>query len=268
MPVRLFVFALLLLGSATAQEDTRLVLATTTSTDNSGLLEFLLPPFEAASGFEVQVVAVGTGAALKLGAGGDADVLLVHAPEAERELVEAGGAVNRRLVMYNDFVLVGPEDDPTGITETASATEALQRIRETGEVFVSRGDDSGTHKKELELWGGVAPEWEGYLEVGQGMEATLLIADERRGYTLTDRGTFLAAGEGLELNVLYEGDEALFNPYHVMAVSPQEHPEVDYAGAMALIAFVTSPEGQALIERFSIDDQALFFPAARTVPFD
>ncbi|MBS3967529.1 MAG: substrate-binding domain-containing protein [Truepera sp.] len=261
----LLVMALLLLSSGLAQT-TRLILATTTSTYQSGLLDVLLPPFEAHFGFDVDVIAVGTGAALELGRGGDADVLLAHAPAAEMALVEAGYAVERTYLMYNDFVLVGPVADPAGIAGAASAAEALARIAQVGATFISRGDNSGTHIKELELWtaAGITPGWGRYLEIGQGMRQALFVADEQRAYTLTDRGTYLAVRDRLELTILFEGDPLLFNPYHVMAVNPQVHPHVNHAGAMALIAWLSSPEAKSLIDGFTASGEPLFF----TTPLD
>ncbi len=262
----LFVF----LGLSFGQNPQRLILATTTSTENSGLLEVLIPPFEAAFGIQVDVVAVGSGAALALGRNGDADVLLVHAPEAEIELVNAGYAVNRRYVMYNDFIIVGPGNDPANIRNAESVDDAFRRLAAAGASFISRGDDSGTHKKELELWESsqITPDWPRYQEIGQGMEAALVMASEQRSYTLSDRGTFLAAQDKLELEILFAGDDSLFNPYHVMAVNPTQYPESNYFGAMAFIAYLTSPATQGLIADFKVNKQNLFFPAANTVPFD
>lgn len=255
----------LLLSSGLAQT-TRLILATTTSTYQSGLLEVLIPPFEAYSGFDVEVIAVGTGAALALGRAGDADVLLAHAPAAEMELVEAGYAVERTYLMYNDFVLVGPTDDPAGIAAAASAAEALRRVAQAEATFISRGDNSGTHIKELELWtaAGMTPGWGRYLEIGQGMRQALFAANEQLAYTLTDRGTYLAVREQLELAILFEGDPLLANPYHVMAVNPQVHPHVNHPGAMALIAWLSGPEAIALIDGFTVGGEQLFF----TTPLD
>ncbi len=252
----------LLLPSGLAQT-ARLILATTTSTYQSGLLDLLLPPFEAHSGFDVDVIAVGTGAALELGRRGDADVLLAHAPDAEMALVEAGYAVARTYLMYNDFVLVGPTDDPAGIAGAASAAESLARIAQAEAIFISRGDNSGTHIKEFALWSaaGMTPGWGRYLEIGQGMRQALFAADEQRGYTLTDRGTFLAVRDRLELTILFAGDPLLVNPYHVLAVNPNVHPHVNHVGALALIAWLSSPEANSLINGFTVGGEQLFFTA-------
>ena len=255
---------LLLAICSTAYTQERIRLATTTSTDNSGLLEALLPPFEKRFGVRVDVIAVGTGKALKLGENGDVDAVLVHAREAEDRFVADGFGVNRRDVMYNDFVLAGPRTDPAGISGLPDVVAALIAISREGAPFLSRGDDSGTHKKEKALWrtAGITPDGSGYLESGQGMGPTLLIADEKRGYTLTDRGTFLAYRGKMELVVLSEGDRRLFNPYGIIAVNPDRHPHVRYVLVMALIGWVTSQEGQRIISGFTVGDEALFHPMA------
>ncbi len=249
---------------AVAGQAPRLRMATTTSTDNSGLLDYLLPAFEKATGLHVDVIAVGTGKALKLAERGDVDVVLVHAPKAESAFVQAGWGVNRRSVMVNDFLIVGPPEDPASLKDAASLAEALQRIKASGARFISRGDDSGTHKKELTLWplAGGPPSGDGYLEAGQGMEATLRIADEKKAYTLTDRGTFLAMGTGMDLVPLCQGDPRLRNPYSIIAVNPARHPYVRYMEAMTLIAWITSPEGQARIGSFRVGGEVLFHPLA------
>ncbi len=255
-------FVLLLSSSASAQ--TRLRLATTTSTDNSGLLGAVLPPFEQKYGIKVDVIAVGTGKALKLAENGDVDVVLVHAREAEEEFINNGFGTNRRDVMYNDFIIVGPGSDPAGIKQSAKASDAFAAIERKTAPFISRGDDSGTHKKELEIWNaaGVKPKGEWYIEAGQGMGAVLHMADEKQAYTLTDRGTWIAFAKKLDLAILLEGDPALFNPYGIIAVNPARHPHVNYMEAMLLIAWFTSPEGQKLIAEFKKDGQALFVPSA------
>lgn len=243
-----------------------IILATTTSTQDSGLLDLLVPAFEQQSGYVVKIIAVGTGQALKMGERGDADVLLVHAPSAEKELIESGAAVERHLVMYNDFVIVGPATDPAGIRGLALAAEAFKRIAASGALFVSRGDDSGTHKKELSIWQGesVTPDENQYLESGQGMGATLRIASEKDAYTLTDRATFLAQSDTLDLEILVEGDAALLNIYHVMSVNPERWPAVNADGARSWSDFLTSEETQVTIGRFGVGEfgQPLFFPAA------
>lgn len=248
-----------------AGADGVLRLATTTSTENSGLLEHLLPRFERDTGHKVHVISVGTGKALRMGRDGDVDVVLVHAPAAEQRFVAAGYGVDRRDVMYNDFVIVGPAADPAGVRGARDAAAALRRIAERGAVFVSRGDDSGTHKKERELWqaAGLEPAGKWYLEAGQGMEPVLLMAGELDGYALADRGTWLAARKKLPLALLVRGDRRLFNPYGIIAVNPARYPDANYDGATALISWITSASGQALIADFNIDGEPLFVPTAR-----
>lgn len=254
-------FVLVLSSYATAE--TRLRLATTTSTDNSGLLGAVLPPFEQKYGIKVDVIAVGTGKALKLGENGDVDVVLVHAREAEEEFINNGFGANRRDVMYNDFIIVGPGSDPAGIKQSAKAADAFVSIEQKAVPFISRGDDSGTHKKEQRLWqlAGIKPKGEWYIEAGQGMGAVLHMADEKQACTLTDRGTWIAFAKKLDLAVLTEGDPMLFNPYGIIAVNPARHPHVNYMEAMLLIAWFTSPEGQKMIAEFKKDGQALFVPS-------
>lgn len=241
-----------------------LKMSTTTSTDNSGLLKYLHEHYQAETGVQVAVIAVGTGKSLKLGANGDVDIALVHAPAAELEYVEQGWFVDRKAVMYNDFVIVGPENDPAGIKSAKTAAEALSKIAESGTDFVSRGDDSGTHKKELELWqaAGIEPKGSWYIAAGQGMGAVLKLADEKLGYALTDRGTQIAFAEKMDLVVLSEGDKALGNPYHIMAVNPQKHSHVRYDLAKQYTDFITSDTGQKLIADFKVNGQQLFYPNA------
>ncbi len=239
-------------------------LATTTSTENSGLLRWLLPPFEKATGYSVRVVSVGTGAALKLGANGDADVVLVHARAAEDRFVAAGYGVDRRDVMFNDFVLVGPKADPAAVRTAGGAAAALGLIVERRQRFVSRGDDSGTHQMELDLWRAVGglPKWPGYLSAGRGMGEVLTMASELQAHALTDRGTWASMRGRLDLAVLSEGDPALANPYGVIAVNPARHPGVNARGARDLIDWLTSAEGQARIGSYKAGGETLFFPGA------
>jgi tungstate transport system substrate-binding protein len=239
-------------------------MATTTSTENSGLLYEILPPFEKAFNAKVDVIAVGTGKALKLGENGDVDVVLVHARKAEDAFVNTGHGVNRRDLMYNDFVIVGPKADPAKIKGTRDAAEAFKRIAEAQAPFVSRGDDSGTHKKELSVWedSGLPPSGTWYMESGQGMGPTLQIANEKQGYCLTDRGTFLAFKDKIQLPILSDGDRRLFNPYGVIAVSPAAHPDANYVHAMALIGWLTSPECQKMIGSYTKFGEVLFTPSA------
>ena len=258
----LLVCALVLISvPAYAQE--RLRLATTTSTENSGLLGVLLPPFEEQFGLKVDVIAVGTGKALKLGENGDVDVVLVHARQLEDAFVENGFGVNRRDVMYNDFVVVGPKEDPAGIEEKTAAAAVFRALGEAKTPFISRGDNSGTHQNEKQLWQAakVEPKGSWYMAAGQGMGAVLKIADEKRGYTLTDRGTLLAYADQLDLVVLFEGVPELFNPYGIIAVNPAVHPHVQYAQAMQLIEWMTSPQGRQYIASYKKNGRNLFFPA-------
>lgn len=253
----------LTVGVASAQDQQRLILATTTSTYDSGLLDYILPDFEETYNAKVDVVAVGTGQALALGESGDADVLLVHAREREDAFVAAGHGVIRYDVMYNDFVIVGVAADPAGIRGMATAAEALTHIAESGALFVSRGDDSGTHTKELSIWAaaGIAPQGDWYISAGQGMGAVLTMADELGAYTLTDRATYVARqGTGLRLDILIEGDENLFNPYGVIPVNPALHPAVNADLAQAFAHWITSLPTQDLIASFERDGNQLFMP--------
>ena len=252
-----------LLSPAHAEQKV-LRLATTTSTDNSGLLKFLLPAFEKSSGYKVHVIAVGTGKALRMGQDGDVDVVMVHARTDEDKFVATGYGVNRHDLMYNDFVIVGPKRDPAGIGGIKDTAAALARIAAKEAVFISRGDESGTYKKEQALWQAADIKSQGkwYRSIGQGMEQALQIASEMQGYTLADRGTWLALRKKLELDILVQGDSRLFNPYGVIAVNPARYPDVNYQGAMAFIAWLTSPEGQNQIAAFKIDNESLFFPDA------
>ncbi len=241
--------------------------ASTTSTQNSGFFDYILPIFERKTGIRVHVIAVGTGAALEIGKRGDADVVFVHAKEEELKLVREGWFVNRFDVMYNDFVIVGPPEDPARIKGLKDAVEALRRIHRARAPFVSRGDNSGTHKKEVKLWkeAGVVPSGRWYMEVGQGMAKTLRIANEKRAYTLTDRGTWLAIKDRdrMDLEIMVEGDPKLFNQYGVMAVNPLRHPHVKYAEALKFIEFLVSEEGQRAIANFKTPSgERLFYPNA------
>ena len=240
-----------------------LILATTTSTYDSGLLDFLLPDFEAQHNAKVEVIAVGTGQAIKTAEQGDADVILVHARAREDKLVAEGYGVNRQDVMYNDFVIIGPEDDPAGIQGMTEAAAALAKIAETQTPFASRGDESGTHCKEKAIWekAGIEPGGGWYFSLGQGMGETLTFANEKGVYTLTDRGTYLFRQDGLELPVLVEGDPILFNPYGVIAVNPEKHPHVKYELAMKFIEWLTSVDTQGKIGQFRHSSgESLFHP--------
>jgi len=242
-------------------------LATTTSTENSGLLAVLHPAFEQKYGVKVEVLAMGTGKALRTGGNGDVDVVFVHAPAAELEYVAQGHFIDRQAVMHNDFVIVGPKNDPAKLQEVKDVKAALTELVEAQGPFVSRGDDSGTHKKEKSLWAsiGLTPnkKWgRWYFEAGQGMGTVLRIADEKQAYALTDRGTQIAFADKLSLMIVFEGDEQLFNPYHVMAVNPEKHSDVNYELAKKYINYVTSAEGQAVIESYRKGGQQLFYPDA------
>ncbi len=240
----------------------RLRLSTTTSTDNSGLLQVLHPAFTAKYDAKVHVIAVGTGKALKIGSNGDVDVVFAHAPEAELKYVEQGDFINRKPVMYNHFVIVGSTDDLAAVSRAKSVSQALQLIASASADFISRGDDSGTHKKEKSLWlaAGIKPQGSWYIRAGQGMGAVLKMADEKKAYALTDRATYIAYADKLSLTVLFAGDDdALFNRYHIMAVNPAKYGHVNSELAAKYINFVTGTEGQAIINRFRKKGQQLFY---------
>jgi tungstate transport system substrate-binding protein len=265
----LLLVVLFLLTSCTAQPNQKndLLLVSTTSTQDSGLLDVLLPAFESQSGYRVQLIATGSGQALKIAEQGNADVILLHSPAAEKEFVKNGFGIDRRLVMHNDFILVGPPSDPAAVRTQPTLDSVFKAIFSAGATFVSRGDESGTHVKELAIWkqAGLDPHgqpW--YLETGQGQGATLSIASEKGGYALTDRGTFLAYQPNVDLEILYEGDPFLLNVYHVITVNPEKFPNMNLDGAKAFADFVTSPEGQKLIGEFGVGKygQPLFFPDA------
>ena len=261
--ILLLSISLLLMGTVYA-EPIHLKMATTTSTENSGLLGKLLPPFEEKYNIKVDVIAVGTGAAIKLGENGDVDILFVHAREAEDKFIQDKYGVNRRDVMYNDFIVLGPSNDPAKIKEEKSIVSALTKIANQNAFFISRGDDSGTDKKEKSVWqmANIKPDGAWYMEAGQGMGATLQIADEKQAYVLCDRGTFIAYKNKIGLVILYEGDALLFNPYGVIAVNPDRYSHVKYMEAMQLIDWVTSIEGQNIIREYKIEGEILFHPVA------
>jgi tungstate transport system substrate-binding protein len=255
-------------AAAPAPANPQMILATTTSTQDSGLLDVLIPLFEQQTGYNVKVVAVGTGAALQMGQEGNADVLLVHAPGSEKTYMDGGYGKERFLVMHNDFVIVGPSADPARINGGAKAVEAFQKIAQASAPFISRGDQSGTNTKELALWKSAGidvsqrPAW--YSESGQGMGATLTIASEKGAYTLTDRATYLANKANLNLDILVEKDNVLLNVYHVITVNPDKWPKINYDGAIAFAKWITSPATQAVIAKFGVDKfgQPLFVPDA------
>jgi len=259
-----FVLAALSCVVASAAEST-LRLATTTSTDNSGLLKIILPKFEAASGLKVHVISVGTGKAMKLGENGDVDVLLVHSRPDEDRFVAAGFGVERRDVMYNDFILVGPESDPAKVRGMTDVVGALRRILNANGTFVSRGDDSGTDKMEKSYWElvGSRPRGPQYLSAGQGMGEVLTMAANVRGYTLSDRATYSAYRTRVGLDLLVQGDRRMFNPYGVIAVNPARYRDVNFKGAMLFIEWITGPEGRRAIADFKVNGEQLFFPTPR-----
>jgi tungstate transport system substrate-binding protein len=270
----LFLISLGSLNIAEAAEPTRksVILSTTTSTQDSGLLGVLVPLFEKQTGYSVKTVSVGTGQALALAAKGDADVALVHAPSLEKQYVAEGKLLNRRLVMYNDFVIIGPREDPAKVRSSKSASGALKAIEQAKVSFVSRGDNSGTHILEKSLWkaAGIEPKGTWYIETGQGMGATLGIANERNAYTITDRGTYLALRNGVSplrnrvsLRILIEGDRALLNIYSVMEVNPANSPRINSVGGKAFADFMVAPETQNVIRNFGKKfGQSLFIPVA------
>ena len=255
-------------GTAAAQAPSKgdVILATTTSTQDSGLLDVLVPMFEKQSGYRLKTIAVGTGQSLAMGARGDADVVLVHAPSLEKKYVAEGVFVNRRLVMLNDFVVVGPPSDPARIKGTRQLAEAFRQIVESKALFVSRGDNSGTHILERQLWekARVQPSGPNYIQIGQGMGAVLTVASEKGAYTLTDRGTYLALQKRLTLDIVFEKAKPLQNIYHVMELNPARFPKVNLAGGKAFADFMVSPAAQKVVQTFGVDKfgQPLFFSAA------
>lgn len=242
-----------------------ILVQSTTSTQNSGLYEHLLPFFTEETGIDVRVVAVGTGQAIRNASNGDADVLLVHAKAAEQDFIASGNGVERFDLMYNDFVIIGPVADPLNLSSAANLTEALKTLSNGNEIFVSRGDDSGTHKKENSLWASIghttAPsDW--YRETGSGMGATIRAAIEMQGYTITDRATWIAYEGKHDATIVFERDAELFNQYGIIAVNPEKHPHVNTAGATAFIEWMLGDRGQNLIDAFTRNGQQLFFPNA------
>jgi len=257
-------------GAALASPKT-VILATTTSTQDSGLLDVLVPQFEKESGLQVKTISVGSGQAMKMGEKGEADVLLVHSPDAEKKFMAAGSGTTRRLVMHNDFIIVGPAADPAGVKKAGSSIDALKRIAHSGALFASRGDNSGTHAKEKGLWkgAGISPDgqkW--YQQTGLGMGETLNVAAEKKGYTLTDRATFLALKKNLGLVILSEGDSRLLNIYHVIEINHTKWPKVNAAGGKLFADFMISRKSQETIRNFGVEKfgAPLFFPDAGKSP--
>lgn len=262
--------ALIIVGAvnvSAAPKQKNIILATTTSTQDSGLLDVLIPIFESETGYFVKTIAVGSGQAIAMGQKGEADVLLVHSPDAEKKFIEDGYGVNRRLVMHNDFIVIGPPSDPAKIKGVKSSADALKKIAQTNSLFMSRGDNSGTHAKEKTLWkrAGITPagqKW--YQETGLGMGQTLSVASEKKGYTLADRGTYLATKKNLGLEILIEGDASLLNIYHVIEVNSAKWPKANVAGAKAFADFMVAKKTQSIIKTFGVDKfgSPLFFPDA------
>ena len=271
-PVLLFVFTMIVLLSAPEMnaiqaQQKNIILATTTSTQDSGLLDVLLPIFEKKTNYFVKTIAVGSGQAMAMGQKGEADVLLVHSPDAEKKFIAEGYGINRRLIMHNDYIIVGPSNDPSKIKGLKSSSEAFKKISSEKTLFMSRGDNSGTHAKEKSIWktAGINPEegkW--YQQTGLGMGQTLNVAAEKKGYTLADRGTYLALKKNLNLDILVEGDAILLNVYHVIEVNPAKWPKVNSAGAKAFSEFLVSKEAQEVIKTFGVEKfgSPLFFPVA------
>ncbi len=256
---------------AAEKQQKNVILATTTSTQDSGLLDVLIPIFEKETGYFVKTISVGSGQAMKMGEKGEADVLLVHSPKAEKAFISQGFGINRLLVMHNDFIIVGPAADPARIKGMKSSKEALKLIAQAGALFLSRGDNSGTHAKEKVLWkaAGINPEGQKWFQqTGLGMGQTLNVAAEKKGYTLTDRGTYLSLKKNLGLDILLEGEPLLLNIYHVIEVNPANWPKVNTAGAKAFAAFMISKKTQEIIGKFGVDKYGspLFFPDAGKKP--
>jgi tungstate transport system substrate-binding protein len=262
--------AILVWGTAALAASKSIILATTTSTQDSGLLDVLIPVFEKESGFQVKTISVGSGQAMKMGEKGEADVLLVHSPESEKKFMTDGFGSSRRLVMHNDFIIVGPASDPAKI-KGVKAADALKRIATSGAIFISRGDNSGTHAKEKGLWKGAAINPEGqkwYQQTGLGMGETLNVASEKKAYTITDRATYLSLKKRLGLEILTDGDSKLLNIYHVIELNTVKWPKVNAQGGKAFADFMVSKKTQGLIGRFGVDKYGapLFFPDAGKKP--
>jgi len=254
-------FTLVAIGPATARD---IKMATTTSTENSGLLKVLLPKYEAKCACKVQVISVGSGKAMELGKNGDVDVLLVHARESEDKFVAEGHGVNRKDVMYNDFILVGPQADPAGMKKQKSIVDAFKQLGEGRSRFISRGDNSGTDQMEKSYWkqAGVIPKGAWFVSAGLGMGEVLTMAGEMQGYTLSDRATYGAYRAKTGLDIVLAGDPKMFNPYGIIAVNPKKYPALNYDGAMDFANWITSPEGQKTIADFKVSGEQLFFPSA------
>lgn len=259
-----FISVLVAMAAGAAMAQAKLLLGTTTSTEDAGLLNVLLPPFEKANNIKVEVISKGSGYALSLGENGELDVVLVHDRPAEDRFVAGGFGVDRKDVMHNEFIIIGPNEDPAKVKEAQSAADAFRRIAQAKAEFISRGDKSGTHQKEKELWAaaGIKPEGKWYTEAGQGMGLVIEKANARKAYTLADRGTYLSHMGKIDMPILFKGDKILFNPYGVIAVNPKKHPGVRYDLAKKFIDYITGPEGQKIIGDFKVNGKQLFFPDA------
>ncbi|WP_371989241.1 substrate-binding domain-containing protein [Vibrio amylolyticus] len=255
-----FTVGLISFSSIASDELPHVRLATTTSTYHSGLLNYLLPEFEKDTGYKVDVVAAGTGRSLKMGENGDVDLVMTHAPKAEADFVSNGYGIEPKKLMYNDFVIVGPKADPAKVESEENVIAVFRKIASLDATFISRGDDSGTHKKEKGLWEQteIEPDFGGYRSVGQGMGPTLNMASEMQGYTMTDRGTWLAYNNKLDLSLLFQGDSALFNPYQVILVNPERYPSINHEGAKVFSDWLVDTKGQALINTFKLNGKQLF----------
>ena len=267
MAAGLFMAAVSAIPVDAASVQKNIILATTTSTQDSGLLDVLIPVFEKKRGYFVKTIAVGSGQAMAMGAKGEADVLLVHSEAAEKKFMADGNGVNRRLVMHNDYIIVGPPGDPAGIKGIKKASEAFKKIAATGSIFMSRGDNSGTHAKEKDIWKAAGVKYEGekwYQQTGLGMGQTLAVAAEKKTYTLADRGTYLALKKNLGLDISVEGDAILLNVYHVIEVNPKKWPKVNAPGGKAFADFMVSKGTQDIIKTFGVEKfgSPLFFPDA------
>ena len=261
LPKLVILFFVLCLLAQSAFAAGFIKMATTTSTENSGLLEYIIPDFENRFNIDVHVIAVGTGRAVKLGENGDVDLILIHDKTSEDSFIKNGFGVNKKDVMHNNFVIVGPLKDPAGIKDSGDAVTALKKIFRRREYFVSRGDESGTHKKEMSLWNeaGVKPEGRWYLETGQGMGASLKIAEEKRGYLLSDKATYLNYKDKIDLTILFDGDKRLFNPYSIIAVNPDRYPQIRYREAMLFIEWIISDDVQRKIGKYKKYNEVLFY---------
>ncbi|MDO6496699.1 substrate-binding domain-containing protein [Photobacterium sanguinicancri] len=262
----LVILSLTTAAAVHAADEMKIRLATTTSTYHSGLLDYLLPEFKKDTGYTVEVLAAGTGKSLRMGQNGDVDLVMTHAPKAEAKFVDEGYGVLPRKLMYNDFVVVGPNNDPAKIEGMTDVTKALKNIVSYKATFVSRGDDSGTHKKELNLWKQtqIEPNFGGYKSVGQGMGPTLNMASELQAYTMTDRGTWLAYQNKLDLSIMVQGDKRLFNPYQVILVNPSRYPDINYQGAKTFSDWLVNPKAQAMINGYQRHGEQLFVADAIT----